>query len=306
MLIDKIRQREENDIAAASIQRRLEVQNLELKEENQDIRHQLEISDLQSVKKDAEIKKHQAQLEDWKVKIRRFKRVVDELGHDHDALKEENERFKATAEILEKEKSELFQVIDDAKLQITRAEGTADGQRMEIAEKEQRISLLEQALTMAQDQEETTKAELINERKRGTTLESYIQNYALTQTKQIGLIRDDQAKLMQEFNAGLDAAATNTTTFKNDIMSELKTIFCQCRDAIQVLNEKYSEEKLEVQEFKDSTRDLISQYVRQGQYRSRNANFLPPGSKTWQQGSQRVSGPATESISAYQKPFKTI
>lgn len=258
MLIGRIRQREENEIATANIQRQMETQILELKEENRDLHHRLETGHLQLQKNEVELKKHQARLEDWKLKIRKFKQVVDELGHDHDALKEDNERFKATAAILEKEKAELFQAIDDAKIRIARAEGMADEQRKEIADKEQRIALLQQALTVAQDQDECTKAGLISERSRNASLESYIQNYALTQAKQIGLIKDGQAKLMQELNTGLVSIATNATTFKDDIVLETKTIFDQCRASIATLSEKYSDEKLEVQEFTASTRDVIS------------------------------------------------
>ncbi|OKP13138.1 hypothetical protein PENSUB_1238 [Penicillium subrubescens] len=259
MLIGRIRQREENEITAANIQRQMETKILELQEENRDLHHRLETGRLQLQKNEVELNKHQTRLEDWKLKIRKFKQVVDELGHDHDSLKEDNERLNTTAASLEKQKSELFQAIDDAKLQIARAEGRADEQRKEIAEKEQRIALLQQALTAAQDQDDCTKAELISERNRSSTLESYIQNYALTQAKQIGLIKEDQAKLMQDLNARLESIATNATTFKCDILSATKTVFDQCRTSIETLSEKYSEEKLSVQEFTGSTQDVISQ-----------------------------------------------
>lgn len=259
MLIGRIRQREENEIAAAHIQRQMETQIFELKDENRDLHHRLESGHLQLQKNEVQLKNHQARLEDWKLKIRKFKQVVDELGHDHDVLKEDNERFKTTAANLEKQKTELFQAIEDAKLQIARAEGRADEQRKETAEKEQRIALLQQALTTAQDQDECTKAELISERNRSTTLESYIENYAQTQAKQIGLIKDDQAKLMQDLNAGLELIATNATTFKDDILSATKTVFDQCRTSIETLSEKYSDEKLSVQEFTVSVRGVISQ-----------------------------------------------
>lgn len=259
MLIGRITQREENEIAAANIQRRVEAQNFELKEENQDLHQQLEAGHMQLQKRDSEIKKHQARLEDWKVKIRKFKQVVDELGHDHDVLKEDNDRFKAIALSLEKEKSDLFKAVDDAKLQISRAEGAADEQRKELAEKEKRIALLQQALATAEDQEECTRAELISERSRCATLESYIQNHAMAQAKQIGLIRDDQAKLMQDLNAGLDSIVSNTTTSESDILSEIKAALDQCRGSIQTLSEKCSDEKLEIQKFSASTRDAVSQ-----------------------------------------------
>jgi chromosome segregation ATPase len=259
MLIGRIRQREENEIAAANIQRRMETQILELKDENRDLHHRLETGHVQLQKKEMELKKYQARLEDWKLKIRKFKLVVDELGHDHDVLKEDNDQFKVTAASLGKEKSELFQAIDDAKLHIARAEGRADEQRKEIADKEQRIALLQQALTAAQDQDECTKAELISERNRNATLESYIQNHALTQAKQIVLIKDDQTKLIQDLKAGLESITTNATTSKDDILSGTKSIFDQCRTSIEILSEKCSDEKLEVQEFTACTRDVISQ-----------------------------------------------
>ncbi|KAF3388506.1 hypothetical protein F1880_003864 [Penicillium rolfsii] len=259
LLIGRIRQREENETAAANIQRRMETKILELKDENQDLYQRLETGQLHLKKNETELKKYQARLEDWKTKIRKFKQVVDELGHDHDILKEVNERLEATAASLGKEKTELFQAIDDAKFQIARAEGRVDEQRKEIADKEQRIALLQQALTTAQYQDECTKAELMSERNRNTTLESYIQNYALIQAKQIAIIQDNQAKLMQELSAGLESIATDAATFKDDILSATRTVFDQCRTSIETLSQSCSDETLRVQEFTVSTREVISQ-----------------------------------------------
>ena len=258
MLIGRIRQREENEIAVANLQRRIEFQNLELRQENHDLHQQLETGHLQLERMDTEIKKNQARLHDWKLKIRKFKQVVDELGHDHDILKDENERFKATAASLEKERSDLFQAVDDAKLQIARAEETAEEQRKEIAEKEKTIALLQQSLTAAQDQDECTKAELISERNRSAALESYIQNYAIAQAKQIGLIRDNQVKLAQDLEKELSSVVFNMTTVKDDTLSETRAAFETCHASIQALTEKFSEKRLEVQEFKDSTQYVLS------------------------------------------------
>lgn len=242
----------------ANLQRRIEFQNLELRQENHDLHQQLETGHLQLERMDTEIKKNQARLHEWKLKIRKFKQVVDELGHDHDILKDENERFKATAASLEKEGSDLFQAVDDAKLQIARAEETAEEQRKEIAEKEKAIALLQQSLTAAQDQDECTKAELISERNRSAALESYIQNYAIAQAKQIGLIRDNQVKLAQELEKELSSVVFNMTTVKDDTLSETRAAFETCHASIQALTEKFSEKRLEVQEFKDSTQYVLS------------------------------------------------
>lgn len=258
MLIGRIRQREENEIAVANLQRRIEFQNLELRQENHDLHQQLETGHLRLERMDTEVKKNQARLQDWKLKIRKFKQVVDELGHDHDILKDENERFKATAASLEKEKSVLFQAVDNAKLQIARAEETAEEQRKEISEKEKSIALLQQSLTAAEDQDECTKAELISERNRSATLESYIQNYAIAQAKQIGLIRDDQVKLAQDLEKELGSVVFNMTTVKDNTLSETRTAFETCHASIQALTEKFSKEMSEVQESKDSTREALS------------------------------------------------
>ncbi|KAJ5168563.1 uncharacterized protein N7482_004157 [Penicillium canariense] len=258
LLIGRIKQREENEAAAANIQRHIEIQNLQLKEETQDLRTRLKVGQLHLQEKDTEIKKHQNQLENWKSKLRKFKQVVDEIGHDHDALKEETDQLKAAAANLEKEKNDLLQATEDVNLQISRAEGRIDEQREKIAENEKCISLLQQTLTTTEDQKESTQAELIKERNRNTALESYIQNYALAQAKQIGLVREGQAKLLQEVTSGLGSIAKNATISKDSILSETRAMFDECRASIQTLSEECSYKKVEIEGFTADARDAAS------------------------------------------------
>ncbi|KAJ5688780.1 hypothetical protein N7462_003172 [Penicillium macrosclerotiorum] len=258
LLIGRIRQREEDEALAASIQHQVEKQNIKLKEENSNLHKQVQISlaNLQKVEQDA--RKRQSQMENWKEKVQKFRHVVDDLGRDYDVLRDESVQFRETTRSLKRDRNELFQAIDDIKLRISRAEGTIEEQRGLISEKESRISLLQQTLETWQQKYKSTKNEVVSEKTRTATLESYIQNYALSNAKKLTSIKEDQEKLIRDLSAGLESTAENSNNSRDLIIIEIQKVFDNALASIQALGETLSSEKLEVQNFTAIAQDMIS------------------------------------------------
>lgn len=197
-------------------------------------------------------------MDHWKEKLRRFKQVVNELGMEYDTLRDAANKFKATTESLEKEKTDLLHAIDDIRIQISRAKSTIDEQKITISESEARVSLLQQAVKVLEEMKESGKAELTSERNRSAILESYIQNYARNQTRQLLLIREDQRKLIESVKSGFQSLSEESTTSKDTLLSEVRACADQLCTSVDTLSEKCTVERMEVQDFTHTIHDAVS------------------------------------------------
>lgn len=258
LLIVKIRQREENETAATNIRHHLEGDNAQLVSENQQLRQQMESYDQQLKKMTVDSKVRQSRMDSWKARLQKFKNVVNELGGDYDALRLEAEKLKGMTKSLEKEKCDLVETIDRIKIQIARAEATIDGQGSKILADDREISALRQALESANERLEDARAELVEEKRRAASLESYILNYARDQARQLVSIRVDQSKLHEKFTSAVAIAAEESTAARNTILSEMRALSEAQQSSVRTLGEKCSSERLEVQKFSNTAHEIVS------------------------------------------------
>ncbi|KAJ5292791.1 uncharacterized protein N7443_008744 [Penicillium atrosanguineum] len=258
LLIRRIRQREEQEAATVELQCQLEEQNLQLKDENQNLKQQLEADHEKLRKSVVELKECRTQMDHWKEKLRKFKKVVNELGKEYDILRDDLNKFKVAAESLEKEKSSLLQSIDGIRVQMARAEGIIDEQKVQLSEVESRAAVLRRSLEAAREVRDLGKSELINEKKRSAVLESYIQNCARNQTRQLLLIREDQRKLVESFDSGIQSLSEETGSSKEALLSEVRTCADQLCTSVEILSDKCTAERMEVQDFTDTVHDAVS------------------------------------------------
>ena len=258
LLIGRIRQREEQEAATVELLCQMEKQNLQLKDENQNLKQQLEADHEKLRRSVAESKERRTQMDHWKEKLRSFKEVVNELGKEYEILRDESDKFRVTTESLESEKSGLLDSIDGIRIQIARAEGIIDEQKLQLLESESRAAVLQQSLEAANDFRDLSKSELANEKKRSAILEFYIQNYARNQTRQLLLIREDQRKLIERFNSGIQSLSEESGTSKDTLLSEVRTSADQLCTSVDILSDKCTAERMEVQDFTNSVHDAIS------------------------------------------------
>lgn len=258
LLIGKIRQREENEIAAANIRHHLEEQNVQLVSENQRLRQQQESYDQQLKKMTADSKARQSRMDSWKARLQKFKNVVNDLGNDYDALRIEGEKMRGMTTSLEKEKCDLVETIDGIKIQIARAEATIDEQESKISADYREISTLRQALESVNERLEDARAELVEEKRRAAGLESYILNYARNQARQLVSIREDQSKLLEKVTSAVAVTAEESTAARYTILSEIRTLSEDLQSSVRTLGEKCSSERLEVQEFSNTAHEIVS------------------------------------------------
>lgn len=259
LLIAKMRIREEKEAAAADMQQQLEIDNAQLKRENQSLRGQGKVHEEKLFSMEAEHKSQEGRIISWKERMSKFKQIINELGHDFEALRLDSDRLKANAASLEDERHVLTSSINEIKLHIARAEGTIDDQRMEIVDYEKQVSGLEQALFVSREQLKESISGLANEKKRNNTLESYIQNYSRSQVRQVNLLREDHAKLLDKLNSGLGDICKSSNNTRDVLLSEIKSTFEECRDSIRELGERCSAETRDVHNLTNTIHDVAAQ-----------------------------------------------
>lgn len=258
LLIERMKQREESEVAATEMRHQMETQNALLKDENEDLRQQIHVSQLRLQNSVEESKTQRSLLSEWKSKIRNFKQIVNELGHGYDTLRDQADYHRETAMSLDKERSDLTKAIDETKIRISQAEGTIDMLQNKLAENDKAIALLEQSLSSSRKGEENAKSQLSEQKKRVVTLESYIQNFALSHTKKLDVMKEGQKNIIENITTGMNAVTRNSTSHKDAVLLAIKDAFEDCRSSVSSLNTKLSEEQINVAEFTLKAQEVIS------------------------------------------------
>ncbi|KAJ5993588.1 hypothetical protein N7451_009312 [Penicillium sp. IBT 35674x] len=258
LLIGKMKQREESEVAATQLHHQMETQNALLKDENEELRQQIHVSQLRLQSSVEESKAQRSVLNEWKSKIRNFKQVVNELGHGYDTLRDQADHHRETAMFLDKERSGLTKAIDETKIRISQAEGTIDTLQNKLAENDKAIALLEQSLSSSREGEENAKSQLSEQKKRVVTLESYIQNFALSHTKKLDVMKGSHKSIIENISTGLNAVTRDSTSHKDAVLLAIKDALEDYHSSVLSMNTKLSEEQINVAEFTSKAQEVIS------------------------------------------------
>ncbi|KAJ6160759.1 hypothetical protein N7470_004155 [Penicillium chermesinum] len=262
LLVKRIRQREDDEAAAEGIRRQVEEHNRSLSKENQALRSELKELDAQLQKSMVESSDARSQLEEWKTKIRKFRTVVNDLGREYDALREESDKLREATISLGQEKADLNVEIERIRLHVAQAEETVDKQRDQILDRENRIAMLEQALSVSKGHENDSVCQIEDQKRKIVTLEAYIQNYSLSHARQLSTMRDDQAKLHKRVDAGFDLLIQKADETKDSMISTAQQALEECRSSIQSLTEQSTSQQIDVQNFTDEANHIVSQLNR--------------------------------------------
>ncbi|KAJ6008480.1 hypothetical protein N7540_012456 [Penicillium herquei] len=259
LLIGKMRQREESEAAAACMQRQVEAQNIQLTKQNQELQEKIQFFHERLQESDAECQANRSLLGEWKAKIRNFKQVVNELGHGYDSLGDEAQKLKGTVLSLAKEKSDLTEVVNQIKIRIAQAEGTIQVQQNNIHESEKHIMILEQYLQGSKKREEVAQKQLTDQKNRIASLESYIQNCASVQTRQLGLIKEGQQGLLEKLTTRITTMTDDSASAKDTLLLVIKSGFEDWHSSMQSLTEKSSAGQANVMKFTEKAQEIVSQ-----------------------------------------------
>lgn len=257
LLINRIRQREENEIAAANLQEQMEAEVLDLKEENKTLKDQLDVSVVQLQKRTSEIKTYKTQMERWKIKLGKFKQFLNEFGNDYQTLRDEASHLKATEASLHNEKKVILSTISDVREQVSQVTQSVGDRRGLLMESENTINSLKQALKNTEEKACLAHKQLLEEKRRIAVLESYIQNYSRNQAKQLVSIRGDQREVLSRLDSVFETIGKKWESSHTVIQGMIGPMLDECVSSLKDLGEKYSVGKLDMQQVTETILSLI-------------------------------------------------
>ncbi|KAJ5513245.1 hypothetical protein N7463_002797 [Penicillium fimorum] len=260
LLITKIRQREESEQAATVVQRHITKENMGLKEDNLNLQDRLTKCQGQLAKTSSELRSQRAQIDKWKAKLGTFKGVLNELGREYGAVREQAKELKEATMSLNREKIEIQHSLDEIKLKVSTSEEIIRDQRERILISEGTVASLREALDHSEKRGDLIKTQLSNENKRIATLEAYIQNECQSQSRYLGLVRSDQRRMTENFDSACELIATSCVKSQDNILSKLSPALEHCVTSVQGLKEQCSTETMNIQAFTSSVQEATSRF----------------------------------------------
>ncbi|EKV12502.1 hypothetical protein PDIG_44260 [Penicillium digitatum PHI26] len=261
LLITRMRQREESEHAAAVLQRQVTNENEALKKDNSNLQDGLKKCQGQLAKTSSESRSQRAQIDKWKAKLGTFKGVLNELGREYGAVREQAEELKEATMSLDREKREIQNSLDEIRLRVSDSAETIQDQRERLSLSEGTIASLREALDHSEKRGDLVKSQLSNEQKRIATLETYIQNESQSQSRCLALVRNDQGKITEKLDIACELFTTSCSKSQDNILSKLSPALEHCLASVQGLKEQCSAETTNVQDFTNSVHEATSRFT---------------------------------------------
>ncbi|PKX95441.1 uncharacterized protein P174DRAFT_511193 [Aspergillus novofumigatus IBT 16806] len=258
LLINRMRVREENESAASNLQERMEADMSELAEENKSLKNQLETLDNQFQRSKCQSKTYRAQIENWKAKLAKFKGILNELGAEYRNLRNENLRLKDSKATLENERTEIESGIEDARRQISQAAVLVGEKRTQLAESEKKLEAMTLALKNAEEKTAFVQAQLAEERRRSSILESYIHNNSRFQTKQLAVIRTEQQEMLSKLNSAFDILGQSVNASQAATQTTLELTLEKGFSLLKELSEQLSRDRVHIHQCNDIVHEIFS------------------------------------------------
>ncbi|EAW16148.1 uncharacterized protein NFIA_054960 [Aspergillus fischeri NRRL 181] len=258
LLINRMRVREENEIAASNLQERMEADMSELAEENKSLKNQLETLDNQLQRSRCQSKTLRAQIENWKAKLAKFKGILNELGLEYRSLRNENLRLKDSKATLENERTEIESGIEDARRQSSQAAVLLGKNRSQLAESEKKVEAMTLVLKNAEEKTVFLQSQLMEERRRSSILESYIHNNSRVQTKQLAVIRTEQQEMLSKLNSAFDILGQSVNASQAATQTTLESTLEKSFSLLKELSEQLSRDRVDIQQCNDIVHKIFS------------------------------------------------
>ncbi|RAL06847.1 uncharacterized protein BO97DRAFT_357874 [Aspergillus homomorphus CBS 101889] len=241
LLNGRIRDREENEVAAVEMKQQLEASISGLTEENQALKSQLEISDKLIRRRNSEMRAYKTQIDAWKSKLSSIKSFLNQLGSDFQTLRGDASRLLAAKKSAENERSDIDSNISDVRAQVARVSETANKGRVQVLRSENQIDLLKQALSTTEEKTRYVLGQLADEKKRTRLLELYIQECSRTQVLKLGQIRADQQGILRRFETVFQTMSDQEKTAQSAIEKLIGPSLNKCVSTLDSLCNKVSE-----------------------------------------------------------------
>lgn len=258
LLINKVKVREENELAASKIREQMQLLVTELAEENDFLRENLDACKTNLHRREAELNSQRLRMETWKANLTKFRGFLNEFGADFRVLRGEAIQLKATRTYLDKEKKEIEGSIACAKEHISQISGRLDEGRSGLSEMVRTTNLLQQNLTNNEERERISQEQLIHERRRSSALESYIQQQTSAQSKRLGLVVSNQLAIMTTLDSSFHKVGSQLDSIHSSTQAIIGNALDKCLVSLNKLNESHFAGLIDVQRVEEFTKEFTA------------------------------------------------
>ncbi|KAL4900670.1 hypothetical protein BDW74DRAFT_188099 [Aspergillus multicolor] len=205
-LIGRLKAREESEAVATNLQKEMEANITVLQEENNALKDEIKALSSKLQKRTAETRAYKSQTESWKSKLGKIKTFFNDLGTDYQNLRGEAIHIKAARKILDKERREIAESIEDVKARMSQISQVSLEGRGETGSL---VSSLKQELDHMRERVQNFQSQLVDEKKRSRLLELYIQNSSRAQDKKLDEVRAKQLEVIQRLESDFRVTSKN-------------------------------------------------------------------------------------------------
>ncbi|KAL4964611.1 uncharacterized protein BDV14DRAFT_200665 [Aspergillus stella-maris] len=250
-LIGRLRAREESEAVATNMQKEMEANMVALREENTFLKEDLELLSERLQQRTAEARTYVSQTDSWKSKLAKVKVFLNELGTGYQNLRSDAIHFKATRKILDKERKEIVEGIEDVKERMSQIAQASGDKRACLTDAESLIASLGQELNHARERVQYSQNQLIDEKKRSRLLELHIQNCSRTQDKKLDLVKASQLEMLKSLESTIQTASRAYEASHTNISDGFERKFDDFLAQIGAATKGLSDGKMDVQQCRE-------------------------------------------------------
>lgn len=258
LLIQRLRQREEQEASNSALREQMKSDIVELSEENQSLRAQMEQCRSRQEEQEIEIDTRKRQSEHWKMKLSKLRRVLNGLGKEFKILRDEANDLKRTEAGLLQEKSELVKCLDEIKVNIDQASLKVSQQPAHVVAITADFNAMTQALRSAQDKTSYYHDRLLYEQRRVSKLERYIQSSANEHSLQLKFTKDMQSQVLGRLDTAIEHVKQRWESSQDILQSAIPPVLQECLESVNVLLQKNTVEKSDIRDLNQSLATQIS------------------------------------------------
>ncbi|KAJ9298580.1 hypothetical protein DTO271G3_3547 [Paecilomyces variotii] len=258
LLIQRLRQREEQEASDSALREQMKSDIVELSEENQSLRAQIEQCRSRQEEQEIEIDTRKRQSEQWKMKLSKLRRVLNGLGKEYKILRDEANDLKRTEAGLLQEKSELVRCLDEIKVNIDQAALKVSQQPAHVAAITADFNVMTQALRSAQDKTSYYHDRLLYEQRRVSKLELYIQSSATEHSLQLKFTKEMQSQVLDKLDTAIEHVKQRWESSQAILQSAISPVLQECLESMNALLQKNAVEKSDIRDLNQSLATQMS------------------------------------------------
>lgn len=258
MLINRMKRRDEAELASRTLQERLQRELSRVTQVNDRLQSELDDAEKRDTKQSQDLQAARGLIETWKAKFEKIKGLLDGLGADLKNLHSENQQAKASQASCSKELAQLHSEIKRLVADNTNLSSRCHSHKTELSNFEHIIGDLQHSVLLAKSIADERDRTIREDRCRIAKMENHIRSQTSRQLSQGQLVHGmqeqaldrlhDLCRNLETWKASSENQAEDTRDGLNGAMTLLRS-----------LNEREMLESTDLESVKDAIKQVASQ-----------------------------------------------